>query len=405
MAPHFIDPGREKGVRMYRCIILLLSVMVFVAGVAAWSDELEPIEQLGKLIFFDENLATPPKQSCATCHWPEAGFTSSDPELNEELGIYHGAVEPRFGNRKIPTSAYAGDTPPLHFDEEEGLWVGGLFWDGRATGWVLGDPLAEQAMGPFLNPVEQNLAGARQLVRLVQRSTYAPLFRAVWGEDSLDSVKNVEASFEMIAHSLAAYQRSPEVNSFSSKYDYFLRGEAELSTLESDGLTLFEGKAMCSSCHPSQPGPDGEKPLFTDYTYDNLGLPKNPHNPFYTQPKKINPDGKDWIDPGLGGFLMSIGHSPEVYEPELGKHRVPTLRNVDKRPYPAFVKAYGHNGVFKSLEEIVHFYNTRDVKYWPPPEVPINVNEDELGNLALTPHEEEAIVAFLKTLSDGYVPD
>ena len=114
-------------------------------------------------------------------------------------------------------------------------------------------------------------------------------------------------------------------------------------------------------------------------------------------PPKWNPDGADWIDPGLGGFLTD----PQ----EWGKHKVPTLRNVDKRPYPEFVKAYVHNGVFKSLGEVVHFYNTRDVKDWPEPEVAENVNTDELGDLGLTPDEEEAIVAFLKTLSDGFDPN
>jgi cytochrome c peroxidase len=90
--------------------------------------------------------------------------------------------------------------------------------------------------------------------------------------------------------------------------------------------------------------------------------------------------------------------------PELGKHKVPTLRNVDKRPSPDVVKAYGHNGFFKSLEEITHFYNTRDVEPWAPPEIPENVNSDELGNLGLTAGEEADIVAFLKTLSDGFLP-
>jgi cytochrome c peroxidase len=121
-------------------------------------------------------------------------------------------------------------------------------------------------------------------------------------------------------------------------------------------------------------------------------------------PTKWNPDGYNWIDLGLGGFLKSAGYAEEVYETEMGKQKVPTLRNVDKRPYEGFVKAYAHNGYFKSLEEIVHFYNTRDVEDWPLPEVPENVNTDELGNLGLTPEEEAAVVAFMKTLSDGYVP-
>jgi cytochrome c peroxidase len=168
------------------------------------------------------------------------------------------------------------------------------------------------------------------------------------------------------------------------------------------GLALFndESKGKCSLCHLLET--DGtDYPLFTDFTYDNLGIPKNPDNPFYDMPRKWNPDGANWIDPGLGGFLMSIG---EDYEGEWGKHKVPTLRNVDLRPYDGFVKAYGHNGFFKSLEEITHFYNTRDTEEWPDPEVPYNVNTGELGNLGLLADEEAAIVAFMKTLSDGYEP-
>jgi len=134
---------------------------------------------------------------------------------------------------------------------------------------------------------------------------------------------------------------------------------------------------------------------------DNLGVPKNPLNPFYDAPPKWNRAGKNWIDPGLGGFLAAAGYP---YETEWGKHKVPTLRNVDKRPLsdPAFVKAFGHNGYFKSLKEIVHFYNTRDVplEFWPAPEVEENINTDELGDLGLTDEEEDAIVAFLQTLSD-----
>jgi cytochrome c peroxidase len=380
-----------------------VALLLCVVGSRALCEELTPIEELGKQLFFDMNLSTPPGQACAVCHHPDAGWTADESELNQEFGVYHGAVEVRFGNRKPPASAYAGASPVLHFDEDEGVWVGGMFWDGRATGQTLGDPLAEQAMGPFLNPVEQNVPHAKQVVRKVQQSAYAPLFVQVWGRGSLDPVKDVVGTYERIARSIAAYERSPEVNPFSSKYDYWLKGEATLTEQEDLGRRLFRGKAMCSACHPSEPGPDGQPPLFTDFTYDNLGVPKNPNNPFYTQPRKINPDGVNWIDPGLGGFLKSAGFAQELYQAEWGKHKVPTLRNVDLRPTPDFVKAYGHNGVFKSLQEIVHFYNTRDVGDWPAPEVAVNVNRDELGDLGLTDAEEAAIVAFLKTLSDGYV--
>jgi cytochrome c peroxidase len=182
------------------------------------------------------------------------------------------------------------------------------------------------------------------------------------------------------------------------------------------GLKLFEGKGKCSKCHPSRRGPKGRPPLFTDFTYDNLGVPKNPKNPFYGMPAQWNPEGAAFVDTGLGGYLKEAGYKPSRYEPEMGKFKVPTLRNVDLRPSPGFVKAFGHNGYFKSLKEIVHFYNTRDVlagcgkvsdprpgqNCWPEPEVSKNLNTEELGNLGLTGEEEEAIVAFLGTLSDGY---
>jgi cytochrome c peroxidase len=152
--------------------------------------------------------------------------------------------------------------------------------------------------------------------------------------------------------------------------------------------------------------------LFTDFTFDNLGVPKNPKNPFYKMDKvflddgsPINPLGADWIDLGLGGFLSTRLEWADVAEENNGKHKVPTLRNVDKRPGKKSPKAYMHNGVFKSLEEVVSFYNTRDTEAWPDPEVPDNVNTGELGDLGLTADEEAAIVAFLKTLSDGYIPN
>jgi len=128
-------------------------------------------------------------------------------------------------------------------------------------------------------------------------------------------------------------------------------------------------------------------------------------NPFYNEPE-WNPAGANWVDTGLGGFLEAAGYPVDVYMAEWGKQKVPTLRNVDLRPTKHFIKAYAHNGYFKSLEEIVHFYNTRDVPGagWPEAEVAVNINTTEMGNLGLTKGEELAIVAFLETLSDGYIP-
>jgi cytochrome c peroxidase len=359
------------------------------------------MEQLGKALFFDQALSSSGKMSCAACHAPEAGFTGPDSEINTASGVYPGVVHTRAGNRKPPTAAYGGQSPVLYFDEVEGLWIGGMFWDGRATGWTLGDPLAEQAQGPFLNDLEQNLPNAKLALIRVRESDYAGLYEEVFGEPiQFKSKADVMESYENIARAISAYEQSEEVNPFSSKYDAYLAGETDLTEIEATGLELFNGKAMCSACHLSEPGPGGEPPLFTDFTYDNLGIPKNPGNPFYNMPRHWNPDGMNWIDKGLGGFLEGAGLP---YKDEIGKHKVPTLRNVDMRPYPGFVKAFGHNGYFKSLEEITHFYNTRDVDpMWPEPEVPETINTDELGNLGLTAEEEAAIVAFMKTLTDGW---
>jgi cytochrome c peroxidase len=383
-------------------IVVILSLSALVASAA----DLSPIEQLGKQLFFDTNLSSPAGQSCAACHGPEVGFTGPLSEINAGGAVYPGALPPRFGNRKPPSAAYAGDSPVLYLDEDGETWEGGVFWDGRATGWTLDDPLTEQALGPFLNPLEQNLASSSAVISNVAASSYAGLFEQVWGMGSLSlDPANIPMAYVRVGRSIAAYERSTEVNPFSSKYDAYLKRQVKLTKQERRGLSLFRGKAKCTNCHIAKPGKNGEPPLFTDFTYDNLGVPKNPANPFYTE-LDFNPAGANWIDPGLGGFLATLPDSEDLAEDNYGKQKVPTLRNVDKRPYPEFVKAYGHNGYFKSLKEIVHFYNTRDVPGagWPPPEVAETVNTGELGNLRLTDSDEDAIVEFLKTLTDGYVP-
>ena len=198
-------------------------------------------------------------------------------------------------------------------------------------------------------------------------------------------------AFENIVSAIAEFERSPEFRPFTSKYDYYLAGKVKLSKLEKEGLQLFEAedKGNCAACHPSQVGPQGQPPLFTDFTYDNLGVPKNTNSPFYTQSRQYNAEGLDYVDLGLG---KTTGR-PE----DKGKFKVSTLRNVELTP------PYLHNGIFHTLGEVVDFYNTRDTRSdWGEPEVPENVNTEELGNLGLTNHEVDAIVAFMKTLTDGY---
>ncbi|MBE0596561.1 MAG: cytochrome C [Desulfuromonadales bacterium] len=413
---------------VFTLLLALAAVPAIVLG-APLTDQ----EQLGKELFFDKRLSSPGGQSCADCHGATVGFTGPKPIFNQDGGVYPGAVRERFGNRKPPTAAYGGASPNFHYDADEELFVGGMFWDGRATGDVAGSPLADQAMGPFLNPVEQNNASEEAVCGKVAKGPYVRLYEKVFGP--LDCVTYTAdghlQSYKNFAVAIAAYESSIEVSPYTAKFDYVMAGEAEFTPQEQLGWDVFNNQGLCAECHPGGGFAD-----FTDFTYDNLGLPKNPANPFYRMDTvflddgtPINPEGAAWVDPGLAGFLDGL---PESYFTELGltkadtvsgaegKHKVPTLRNVDKRPGPGFVKAFGHNGYFTSLQGIVHFYNTRDIKEecaeplameealpqncWPAPEVGANLNINELGDLGLSEEEEAALVAFMGTLSDGYRP-
>jgi cytochrome c peroxidase len=419
----------------------LLGMGCFIAFFAANGSAqvvLTPEEQLGKSIFFDDDLSFNHNESCAVCHSPETGFTGPLPDINEHGAVYEGSIQDRFGNRKPPSAAYATFSPILHYDIEkkEAVFIGGNFWNGRATGELLGNPAADQALGPFLNPAEQALPDNACVVYRVCNASYSGSFEDVWGNESCDvswpadiettcetegavatlsaaDRAKVDTDYGNIGLSIAAYEASPEVNSFTSKFDYYLKGMVNLTREERKGLAMFRGKGKCTNCHVIGKGANAGPPLFTDFTFDNLGVPKNPENPVYD-----NDPG--FVDTGLGGFLDSREEWADYAEDNYGKQKVPTLRNVDQRPDPGFVKAYTHNGYFKTLEGIVHFYNTRDVlptcpgdyteaeamenNCWPLPEVIENVNHEELGNLHLTADQEAAIVAFLKTLSDGYEP-
>jgi len=406
--------------RVLAYVLVCTAVLLLVASVGTAAAQ-DPIEVLGEFLYFDENLSEPAGQSCASCHDPAFGFADPD----KGLPVSEGVIPGLFGGRNSPSSAYAMYAPTRYFDETEGLWIGGQFWDSRATGDVLDDPLADQALGPFLNPVEMANPDKAAVIADVAASDYAGLFEEVWGAESFG---DVEAAYDRVALSIAAFERTELFAPFSSKYDYYLAAclgtgggmddcakgigpEAEtvgnkiFSKKEWYGLQLFMGEndndgileagegAMCAACHVADwtedPGnvvvpvwsPDGLiPPMFTDFTYDNLGVPKSDHRLLADAP----------VDLGLG----SVVGDPE----ENGKFKVMTLRNIH------LTAPYAHNGYFKSLSDITHFYNTRDVGSWPGAEYPDTVNTDELGNLGLSDKDEDALVKFMKTLSDGYQP-
>lgn len=408
---------------------------------------LSSIERLGKSLFEDAELSVGRNQSCASCHALDTGFTGPDSDINKSGSVMEGSIAGRFGNTKPPSAAYASQAPVLFHKYDDGslLFVGGNFGNGRASGKRLGNPVADQAMMPFLNPLEMALPHEICVVKRVCQprnpGQYPVKLTDVWGKSvcaiefpaEIDNQcgdpaakitlpqrlhEKVEHSYDKIALSIAAYEASKEVNPFSSKFDAYLAGKATLSEQEQLGMKLFQGKGLCANCHLLTRGPNGEPPLLTDYTYDNLGVPRNPANPFYHAPA-FNSQRENWVEKGLQAFLAKDPLYKSVAASQLGKVKVPTLRNVDRRPSPGFTKAFMHNGYFKSLKGVVHFYNTRDKKprckqrftpeamalklgCWPEPEVAANVNTEELGKLGLTDAEENAIVAFMKTLNDGY---
>jgi cytochrome c peroxidase len=420
-------------------------------------NQVQQIEVLGKAMLYDKQLSVHRNEACAFCHTPETGFTGPVSELNRTTGSYPGSVRTRFSDRKPQTHSYAPLSPVLHFNPARGDLVGGNFWDMRATGRRLGNPAAEQAQGPFVNPVEMGLPDAVCAVYRASQRPYRALFERVWGPQAfaiawpadveqvcsrpgppsaadpqpvhLSAVDRgrAMATFDQMAQSIAGYEASAEITSFTSKFDAVLEKKAQFTGAEQQGYDLFRGKARCNNCH--RDGGPGEDPLFTDFTASNIGTPANPSLPFYVEntPDALgyvaNAAGAAFVDPGVGGFLHG-GHplsQPSVADARWiaqaadnnARFQVPTLRNVDKRPYADFVKAYGHNGYFKSLKAVVHFYNTRDTlprcrpndpgegtTCWPAPESTVNMNTRFMGNLGLTEAEEDAIVSFMKTLTD-----
>ena len=405
---------------------ILLLVVIASASMAESN-----IELLGEFLYFDENLSQPDGQSCASCHDPDFGFVDPD----KELPVSEGVLPNRFGGRNSPSAAYAMYSPIRFFDAGEELWIGGQFWDSRATGDVLGDPLADQALGPFTNPVEMANHERFTVIRDVAQSEYKDLFYAVWGTDlanwALFTPDEIDTAYEQVALSIAAFERTELFAPFNSKYDAYLKfclerngkpddcaigkgkkaekaGQAIFSETEWDGLQLFMGEndnngilekgegAMCAACHVAEWTPaEGNvvvpdwapagmvPPLFTDFTYDNLGVPRNTAYP-------LDPNAP--VDLGLGPVVDE--------DTENGKFKVMALRNI------GITEPYAHNGFFLTLKEITHFYNTRDVpeEGWPAPEYPDTVNIDELGNLGLSDADENALVAFMLTLTDGHMP-
>lgn len=389
--------------------VLLVVAMICALGVGAGggdSESAEPAEaerlsaaaQLGEKIFHDPSLSASGRVSCATCHDPAHAHAAGD-GLAVSFG---GASLADAGFRNAPSLRYLSLTPSFYFDAA-GTPTGGFDRDGRAA------TLAEQAQRPFLAEHEMANRDGGKVVEKLKRTAYVEEFRATFG---MAILHDSDQAFERMLFALAQYQKEdPEFRPFDSKYDYFLAGQAQLSEQELRGLSLFNkpDKGNCAACHPSTKGVDGAPPLFTDFTYDNVGVPRN-----YDIPATAD---SNYYDLGLCGPERSdLAERKDL----CGAFKVPTLRNI------AATAPYFHNGRFKTLQEVVAFYVRRDTnpgEWYPvgsdgvvkfddlPAEYRGNVNTSEKpynrkpGEApALTAQEIDDVVAFLNTLSDGYQP-
>jgi len=354
--------------------------------------------RLGELIFKDESLSASGRMACQTCHDPVHAHAGPPPDPVSPGGP---ELADR-GLRNSPSIRYASLNPAFHF-EADGTPVGGFFRDGRAAS------LADQAHRPFFDAREMAIPNVESLAQKLRSADYVSEFMRIFGADVFD---NPQRALDSAAFALARYQiEDPDFHRFDSKYDAFLAGTATLTQQELRGLALFNdpAKGNCAACHPSARAADGSPPLFTDFTYDNLGVPRNPAIPANADPS--------YHDLGLCG-----PQRPDLADRAdlCGAFKVPSLRNV------ALTGPYFHNGRFQTLEEVVAFYVRRDTnpeEWYPtgatgvekfddlPAELRRNVNTTEApynrplgGSPALSPDEIADVVAFLGTLSDGYTP-
>ncbi|MCA6441385.1 MAG: cytochrome B6 [Chitinophagaceae bacterium] len=364
--------------RRYVFLTVFIFFMILVISCGKELNEIKVVpsekSELGRQIFFDPNLSNPVGLSCSSCHSPEVGF--SDPMHRI---VSEGAVRGLFSARNVPSIGYSMFSFPLVFDASDSTYSGGFFLDGRVNS------LREQAKLPFFNKLEMNNQSESSLAEKVKEASWFPLLEKLYGH-----IDNPEKMINSMTDAISVFEQSGSLNPFSSKFDYYLKNQVEFTKEEELGLQLFTNplKGNCASCHITEPDPVSGKILFTDFTYDNIGVPKNPLNAFYSIPTLFNPDGIKFVDSGLGRTVKMNRFA--------GQFKVPTLRNI------AITAPYFHNGFFQTLEEVVHFYNKRDVESFPRPEVELTVNHRETGNLKLSVAEEHAIVAFMRTLTDGY---
>ncbi|HBN15361.1 MAG: cytochrome c peroxidase [Pseudomonadota bacterium] len=374
-----------------RRMVLGLLVATFSSS-AISADDSTSLAWLGQAFFFDTNLSLERTLSCATCHDPNAAF--SDPRDNGVLAAASlGSDGVSLGDRHAPSLGYVALTPEFSRDAD-GLYHGGLFWDGRANN------LAEQALVPIFDQTEMRLSGPEQLAeRVLENPDYRRQLVSLFG-DQIET--DPEQLSKAVGKALAAFQQTEQLQPFDSPYDDFLRGEYQPTLQESLGMALFftEGFTNCNQCHQLQDVPNRRLETFSNYAFENIGLPVNERLRSVNRKRELAND-PEYKDKGLAMRPDIPGGEQD------GRFKVPSLRNV------AVTGPYMHNGVFSELRTVLDFYN----KYnrsggdsqinpetgepWGDAEVPETIAMDKLtGTMPLEPRHLDALEAFLRMLTD-----
>jgi len=361
-------------------MIKYLSILLLTTAIL----QAQSIERLGEMLFFDVSLSKNKTQNCATCHNPEHGFVDDRDNGVGSMVSLGDDLKSR-GARNAPTATYAMISPHFHFDTKKQQYIGGQFLDGREK------TLAGQAGGPPLNPVEMGMRDKKMVVdRLKENATYVALFKKYFGEKILD---DTDQAYEAMRLSIEVFEKSKTFAPFDSKYDRYLKDEYDLSVLEDLGRTLFfsNNNLTCAKCHLLK-NEDEEGETFSNYEYHNIGVPSNP---ILIEKGIVS---ADFIDHGL---LDNPNITDKKHD---GKFKVPTLRNI------AVTAPYMHNGVFTTLRGVMEFYdkynnkkrinNPETGKPWAKPEVNETVNLDLLKTKKLTKRKIDALIAFMKLLTD-----
>jgi cytochrome c peroxidase len=392
---------------------------------------LSTVAQVGRALFFDQRLSASGREACATCHDPSDAYGPPD-DHSVQLG---GPAVHDQGHRAVPSLRYLDRVPAFGVGPERGEGTegagpaaapvvagagarprktagaggavpaqvprGGLFWDGRAS------TLQQQAMAPLFNPVEMANSGVAAVAGTLRRAYGARLARLFGAGAIADRGRLIDEAMFAVARFQV---EDPSFHPYSSKYDAYLEGTAELSPAEARGLAAFEDPARgnCAACHLDRPGPDGRPPAFTDYEYEALGVPRNERLADNRDPR--------YVDLGLCGPIRTdLAAQPST----CGMFRTPSLRNVATR------HVFFHNGVYHTLEQVLEFYDFRDVApervYPRRPDGRVQRFDDlpvvYRGNVDTTDapfgrrpgaappmsaQDMRDIIAFLRTLTDGY---